>query len=219
MTSSSAPSGRLVAFEGIDGCGKTTQAQLLAASIGALLTHEPGATPLGGELRRLLLGAGPSGARAVEVGALLSDRAEALLMAADRAQHVAEVVRPALASGRHVVTDRFSASTLAYQGYGRGLDLSSLRTLVAWAAGGLEPDLYVLVDVPATIARRRLSSDPDRLERLDETFFDRVREGYLSMSAEDPARWAVVDGTEGIGAVAREVAAVVSDRTGVAVPG
>lgn len=209
-----AATGRLVAFEGIDGCGKTTQAHLLADSIGAVLTHEPGATPLGEELRRVLLGAtgdedgeGPLGAP--------SARAEALLMAADRAQHVTEVVRPALLAGRHVVTDRFSASTLAYQGWGRGLALAPLRALVEWAAGGMEPDLYVLVDVPVAVARKRLASgDPDRLERLDEGFFGRVREGYLSLCADHPLRWALVDGTHAIEVVAREVATIVAERLG-----
>ena len=118
--------GRLIALEGVDGCGKSTQALRLARTIGALSTAEPGATPLGTTLRTLLLDPGLPP---------VSERAEALLMAADRAQHVDEVVRPALDEGRWVVTERFSGSTLAYQGYGRGLDLEELRRLVLWATG------------------------------------------------------------------------------------
>lgn len=178
--------GRLVAFEGIDGSGKTTQARLLSQRIGAVLTSEPGATALGASLRRLLLD--PT-LPEVEV------RTEALLMAADRAQHVAEIVEPALASGRWVVTDRFSDSTLAYQGYGRGLDVGELRWIVDWAASGTVPDLVVLIDVPVPIARSRLAGqDPDRLERLDARFHESVAAGYGVLAADEPARWAVVDG-------------------------
>ena len=140
--------GRFVAFEGGEGCGKSTQARLLAERLGAVLTHEPGATELGRRVRTLVLG--PA------VGSATVDaRAEALLMAADRAQHVAEVVRPALEKGLDVVTDRFSGSTLAYQGYGRGLPLDDLRWLTRWASGGLEPDAVVLIEVPVEVAMAR----------------------------------------------------------------
>ncbi len=148
--------GRLIALEGIDGCGKSTQAHRLSERLGAVLTFEPGATRLGTELRRLLLDRDQPP---------VSDRSEALLMAADRAQHVAEVVVPALDAGTWVVTDRFSASTLAYQGYGRGLDLSELSQLVRWATGGLQADLTVLVEVPVAVASgRRTGIAGDRLE-------------------------------------------------------
>ena len=158
--------GRLIALEGIDGSGKSTHARRLAGAVGALLTAEPGATSLGARLRSLLLD------RDLPP---VSERAEALLMAADRAQHVAEVVSPALGEGRWVVTDRFSGSTLAYQGYGRGLDLEELRRLVAWAARGVTADLTILLDVPLAVARRRVNPDrADRLERLDAGFHERV---------------------------------------------
>ena len=121
--------GRLIALEGVDGCGKSTQAVLLAGAIGALSTAEPGATQLGATLRALALDPGLPP---------VSERAEALLMAADRSQHVVEVVRPALERGQWVVTERFSGSTLAYQGYGRGLDLDELRRLVSWASEGID---------------------------------------------------------------------------------
>ncbi len=198
--------GRLIALEGIDGSGKSTHARLLAEAIGALLTAEPGATPLGETLRKLLLDPGLPP---------VSERAEALLMAADRAQHVAEVVLPALEAGKWVVTDRFSASTLAYQGYGRGLDLAEMRRLVAWAAAGVVPDLTVVLDVDLAVARRRLhlgDVEVDRLEGLDVGFHERVRAGYLALAEADPGTWAVLDGGGDVDAVARSVMAVVVER-------
>lgn len=191
--------GRLVAFEGIDGSGKTTQAGRLAGRLGpaAVLTREPGGTGLGRQLRTLLLDA----ARPT-----VSDRAEALLMAADRAQHVDELVAPALAAGRWVVTDRFSASTLAYQGGGRGLRSDELAAVVSWAAAGVEPDLNVLVDVPLDVARRRIgATDPDRFERLDADFHRRVRDAYRSLADGHPRSWLVVDGNAAVDVVADEV--------------
>jgi dTMP kinase len=198
--------GRLIALEGVDGCGKSTQAVLLARAVGALLTAEPGATQLGATLRTLVLDPGLPA---------ISERAEALLMAADRAQHVSEVVRPALEAGRWVVTERFSGSTLAYQGYGRGLDLEELRTLVVWAAGGITPDLTVLLDVPSDLARRRLDPDrADRLERLPADFHERVHAGYRALAEAAPESWVVLDGTGDVDAVARQVLAVVTERLG-----
>jgi dTMP kinase len=198
--------GRLIALEGVDGCGKSTQARILAASLGALLTHEPGATALGRALRGLLLDPGQPAPVA---------RAEALLMAADRAQHVEEVVRPALAAGRWVVTDRYSGSTLAYQGWGRGLDREPLHRVVAWAAGGLEPDLSVLVDVDPEVARQRLGgARSDRFEAMGPGFHERVREGFAALATADPLRWAVVDGSGTEDAVAAAVAGAVASRLG-----
>jgi dTMP kinase len=198
--------GRFVAFEGVDGCGKTTQAQIFAMAVGALLTHEPGATDLGRRLRSLLLE--PS---AVPV----TERAEALLMLADRAQHVVQVIEPALDLGRWVVSDRFSGSTLAYQGYGRGLPLDTLKELNTWAAGGLEPDLSALIAVPYPVARRRLAGRPaDRLEQLDEQFYQRVSAGYEDLAAGDSHRWVVVDGTGTIDEVADRVRQAVVSRLG-----
>jgi dTMP kinase len=199
--------GRLIALEGIDGCGKSTQAQLLAEALGAELTHEPGATELGRALRRLLLDPDRP---------TPTPRAEALLMAADRSEHVDVVVVPALVAGRWVVTDRFSGSTLAYQGWGRGLPVDPLRDVVAWATGGLEPDLSILVDVPLDVARERLgrSADPDRLERLGPDFHERVRVGFVALAREDPERWVAVDGTAPVATVAEAIAAVVAERLG-----
>ncbi len=202
--------GRLIALEGVDGCGKSTQAALLADRLGALCTFEPGATELGRYMRALVLT--PS---VPEVSA----RAETLLLLADRAQHVAEQIGPALAEGRWVVTDRFSASTLAYQGAGRGLDVGELRALVAWATGGIEPDLNLLVDVPVEVAAGRRAAagadaDDDRLETLDPEFHGRVAAGFRDQAAADAAHWAVVDGTGTVDEVAARIAAAVAERLG-----
>ncbi|MDQ1402271.1 MAG: dTMP kinase [Actinomycetota bacterium] len=177
--------GRFIAFEGGDGSGKSTQAGLLAARLGALLTREPGGTAVGERVRAVLLD--PDVAH-------LDPRAEALLMAAARAQHVAEVVRPALAAGRDVVTDRYSHSSIAYQGYGRGLDLAEIRQLSEWATEGLWPDVVVYLEVsPATAATRR-SDIPDRLEAEGREFHDRVGAGFRALADAEPDRFLVVSG-------------------------
>ena len=201
----SAP-GRLIALEGIDGCGKSTQARLLADRLGAVLTFEPGGTVLGASLRTLLLDPDQPP---------VADRTEALLMAADRAQHVAEVVRPALDTGLWVVCDRFSASTLAYQGYGRGLDLVDLSGLVDWATTELTPDLTVLVEVGVAVgAGRRHGSVDDRLERAGDGFRQRVADGYRALAAKGDPPWLVVDGNGTIDEVAALVWEGVHDRLG-----
>jgi dTMP kinase len=188
--------GRLIAFEGGEACGKSTQAQRLASHLGAVLTHEPGATALGARIRELVL----NGDRdALDAGA------EALLLAADRAQHVAEVIRPALERGDDVVTDRFTGSTLAYQGYGRGLDRRVLADVSQWAAGGIQPDLVFLLDVPLDVARQRRNSRPDRIEAEDAAFHQRVLDGYRELATADPERWIVVDGTAAPDDVAAQV--------------
>ncbi len=201
-----APRGRLLALEGIDGSGKSTQARALAATLGARLTHEPGATVLGASLRRLLLAADSPP---------VSLRAEALLMAADRAEHVALVVEPALAAGEWVVSDRFSGSTLAYQGFGRGLPTAELRPLVEWAASGVSADLSIVVDVPVEVAQSRLATTaPDRLERLGPDFAQLVRDGFKALAAADPAHWIVVDGTMDPTALTGRILALVHERLG-----
>jgi dTMP kinase len=200
------PHGRLIALEGIDGCGKSTQAALLAATLDADLTFEPGDSPLGRVIRDLVLRG---------EGFAPTDRAEALLMAADRAQHVETVIRPALEAGRWVVTERFSGSTLAYQGAGRGLDVDDLRAVVAFATGDVQADLVVLIDVPAEVAASRMQSEhPDRLERLEPAFFERVAAAYRTLAGEDPDRWVVVDGQAEVTSVARAIEALVTERLG-----
>ena len=149
--------GRFIVFEGGEGSGKSTQAARLAARLDALLTHEPGGTAVGTRLRELMLS--PETER-------LDDRAEALLMAADRAQHVSEVIEPALRQGRHVVCDRYIGSSVAYQGYGRGLDPDMVRAVSGWAAAGLWPDLTVLLSVPDEVAAARIGAALSGLGRL-----------------------------------------------------
>jgi dTMP kinase len=196
--------GRLIALEGIDGCGKSTQAALLADHLDARLTFEPGATELGGALRQLLLN--PALPDVVP-------EAEALLMAADRAQHTAEVIEPLLSRGISVVTDRFTASTLAYQGFGRRLDLAALRALNQWATGGISPNVNVLIDVPLDVARARMEpARADRLEGLGEDFQCRVRDGYENLVEEDPGAWVRIDGTGDPALVAERVRTAVIGR-------
>lgn len=177
-----------VTFEGIEGTGKTTQIGLLAEHLrsqGAdvVVTREPGGSAIGRELRRILLSTATTG---------LCDRAELFLYLADRAQHVAEVIRPALDLGAVVLCDRFEDSTVAYQGYGRGLEPALLQRLSATATGGLVPDLTVLLDIePETGLRRALSRnlkqgahvDEGRFEAEDMAFHARVRQGYLTIAA------------------------------------
>jgi dTMP kinase len=202
--SSPAPArGRFIAFEGGEGCGKSTQARRLARRLDAVLTREPGGTEVGGRLRAILLDPDTTG---------LVPRAEALLMAADRAQHLAEVVTPALAGGRHVVSDRSAGSSLAYQGYGRGLPVDQVRGLSDWASDGLWPDLVVLLEVPAAVASTRLGRDLDRFEQAGDQFHQRVATGFRALAQADPVGWAVVDGTGSVDQVAAAVGEVVAER-------
>ncbi|MEM9519547.1 MAG: dTMP kinase [Actinomycetota bacterium] len=192
--------GRLIVFEGADASGKSTQARRLAMRLDAELTFQFGATAIGGAIRSILLD--PDHVD-------LDDRAEALLVIADKAQHVAEIVGPALARGETVVSDRFTASTSAYQGYGRGLDRGELDAMMRFATHGIEPDLTVLLDVPWSVARARLGEQMDRIEGAGADFHTRVREGYLEMAAADPDRWVVVDAGGSLDDVAARVDAAV----------
>jgi len=185
-----------ITFEGIEGCGKTTQLRRLAARLGAgcVVTREPGGTPVGAAVRQVLLDPANRG---------LTPIAELLLYFADRAQNVDEVVRPALAKGLVVLCDRHVESSLAYQGYGRGLPLEAIRALAILATGGLRPDLIVLLDVPVEVGLARVGArgPHDRLEAEVREFHDRVRAGYASLRAEEPSRWLVLDGTAAPGAI------------------
>ena len=178
--------GRFVVFEGLDGVGKSTQARLLADRMGALQTREPGGTTIGAQLRRILLD---------KANVELSIRAEALLMAADRAQHVAEVIEPTLAAGRDVVSDRYLGSSVAYQGYGRGLPVDEIALLSRWAADGLQPDLVFLLVAPLDTLWARRSGAADRLEGAGRAFWQRVAAGFGAQAAQDPRRWIVLDAT------------------------
>ena len=193
-----------VAFEGGEGSGKSTQARRLAERIpGAVLTHEPGDTSLGTHVRALLLDSD-----SIEI----TPRTEALLMAADRAQHVAEVIRPALEAGRTVVTDRSVGSSVAYQGFGRQLDPGEGASLSAWATDVLWPDLVVLLEVPLSVSRDRTGGPRDRLEGAGADFHRRVHDGFLQQATVDSERWAVIDGTRPDDDVADQIWNVISIR-------
>jgi dTMP kinase len=188
--------GRFITLEGPEGSGKTTAARHLAewlrgSDVEVVLTGEPGGTPLGEEVRRLLL-------HLRDVSDALDPRADALLFAAARAQHVAHVIRPALERGAWVVCARYTDSSLAYQGAGYGNDLSELRRLQDFATGGLEPDLTLLLDVPVEIglARTRRRQQWNRFEDTeDAAFFEQVRTAYLRLARDEPERIRVVDGS------------------------
>jgi dTMP kinase len=195
---------RYIAFEGAEGCGKSTQAARFASSIGALLTRETGGTDIGARLREILHDT------TVEN---MAPRTEALIAAADRAQHLDEVVRPALDAGRVVVSDRSVYSTLAYQGYGRELDVDTLREINEWATGGLWPELVVFIDTPDDVIAERMSSRKlDRFEAAGNAFHDRVIAGFREMAAADPNRWITVAAIGSIGQVAEAIAASVAER-------
>jgi dTMP kinase len=196
--------GRYIALEGGDGCGKSTQTARLASALGAVVTREPGGTRLGAVIRGIVLD---------PANGDLTDRAEALLYAADRAQHATEVLRPTLAQGRHVVSDRSAWSSIVYQGHGRGMSADDIRRLSDWAVEGCWPDLVVLLDVEPTVAARRRSRDLDRLEQVDRAFSERVRAGYLEL-ATDATDWVVVDAGRDEETVARAVRAAVTERLG-----
>jgi len=177
-----------ITFEGGEGCGKSTQAKALyrrlrQQNIPVVLTHEPGGTVLGSEIRRALKR---------KRGCLVSPKAELFLFAASRAQLIAEVVRPALQEGKIVICDRFSYSTSVYQGYGRGLSLPTVEMVNSLATQNLEPDVIILLDLPPEQGLARKRNLKDRFELEDLSFHRRVREGYLKMAATDPDRWLVI---------------------------
>lgn len=199
--------GRYIALEGAEGCGKSTHAARLAVALDAVLTRETGGTHLGNEIRTLLHD--PANTH-------LADKAEALLIAADRAQHLHELVRPALTTGRHVVSDRSAFSSLAYQGYGRGLPLEIVREISDWALDGHWPELVILIDVPVELLSERMAKrDLDRFEQADEAFHARVRAGFAEMAAADPDRWVVIDGTLEKDAVAHAIRTATLTRLGI----
>jgi dTMP kinase len=178
---------RYIAFEGLEGCGKSTHVTRLAAALGAVATREPGGTTIGASLRATMIDA---------ANTMLSPRSEALLMAADRAQHLDELVTPALQRGQHVISDRSAYSSLAYQGYGRQLDLAMLKQFNSWAINNRWPDLVVYIDVPLDILLERLKKrELDRFEREDRSFFERIARGFNEMAKAEPDRWLIVDGT------------------------
>ena len=181
--------GPFIAFEGGDGAGKSTQVRLLAAAfeeVGreVVVTRQPGGTALGTQIRGLVLH-----------GDHMSPRAEALLFAADKAQHVDEVIRPALARGAVVITDRYTDSSIAYQGAGRDLGADEVAQIQHWSVGGLFPDLTVLINIDAAEGRRRREGTHDRLEAEADDYHEAVRSHFLALAGADPSRYLVIDGT------------------------
>ena len=181
--------GLFVAFEGGDGAGKSTQVRLLAQALSdagreVVVTRQPGGTPLGSAIRDLVLHGGH-----------VSPRAEALLYAADKAHHVDELIRPTLERGVDVLTDRYTDSSIAYQGAGRDLGPQEIHELLVWAVAGLFPDLTIVVDVPAAVGRARRGSVHDRIESEGDDFHERVRQHFLDLAAAAPQRYLVLDGT------------------------
>lgn len=202
--------GYFIVFEGGEGSGKSTQSRILSERLGCRLTREPGGTGVGTQLRAMLLDPANED---------LDIRTEALLMAADRAQHVATVIRPELEAGRHVICDRYIGSTVAYQGFGRGLDIDTLIGISMFAADGLKPDLVINMVVSEEESRRRLAASGvplDRFESTGDEFHQAVADGYLSQAMSDPT-WVIVNGDAEPKVVADDVAAVVKDRLGIVV--
>ena len=206
--------GTFITFEGPDGSGKSTQARLLAQRLASLvvdvvLTREPGGTPLGERVRRVLLD---------RDGVRHAARADALLFAAARAQHVDDVIVPALRRGAVVICDRYADSTVAYQGYGSGVPLERLRELGAFATRGLQPRRTILLDLPVDAGlARRSAGEPEGLTRFetadvfDAAFHERVRMGFLELAKVEPARWLVVDADRPADVIAREIFVSIAD--------
>ncbi len=191
-------------MEGIDGSGKSTQAHFLANSLNAVLTFAPGATDIGKNLRSYVLGKKN-----------ISYTAETLLMLSDRALHVDQIINPNLVAGKWVVCDRFNGSTLAYQGYGRGLDITALNLLISFSSQHVSPDLNILLDISVDEALKRQgnrSKDRDRLESQSGEFYERVRNGYLEIAGTNPDSWVVVDGSLSSDQVQAEIYEIVNSK-------
>jgi dTMP kinase len=207
VTTESTLQGYFFAFEGGEGTGKTTQLRILADALvergyDVVVTHEPGDSPVGARLRQLLL----------DPATVVTAQTEALLYAADRAEHVAHVVMPALTRGAIVLTDRYIDSSIAYQGFGRELDIEEVIRTSRWATGGLLPHLTLVLDLPAEDGLRRArgrSGRADRLEAEAIDFHERVRVGFLQLAKNDPARYAVIAATGAPDQVADAVRAAV----------
>ena len=192
--------GMFITFEGGDGCGKTTQINLLDEYLRdkgykTLLTREPGSKGLGVKLREILL----------NYDGEVSPVCESFLFLADRAQHVDCIIKPALDEGVIVLCDRHTDSTVAYQGYGRGLDLEQIHKLNKIATSGLKPDLTIVLDVDVETSQKRVGSEKDRMESAGIEFFERVRQGFLEIAKQEPERVKVVDSTQSIQEIHQEI--------------
>jgi dTMP kinase len=201
--------GKFITVEGIEGAGKTTCMQVVTEviehqGINAIHTREPGGTDLGEDLRSLLLGHKHTG---------MSDDAELLMMFAARAEHIAQKIQPALDDGKWVLCDRFTDATYAYQGYGRRIPLEKIAGLENWVQGELRPDLTLLMDLPVEVGMERAGkrSAPDRFESEAWDFFERIRQGYLSIAAEQPSRVKVIDASQDLPDVQAQVRVAIED--------
>lgn len=197
--------GLFITFEGGDGCGKTTQIKLLdeylrSKGYQTLLTREPGSKGLGIKLREILL----------NYDGEVSPRAESFLFLADRAQHVDCIIKPALKNGVIVLCDRHTDSTVAYQGYGRGLDLEQIHNLNNIATNGLKPDLTIVLDVDVETSQKRVGAEKDRMESAGIEFFERVRKGFLEIAKQEPERVKVVDSTQTIEEIHKQILELVA---------
>ncbi len=196
---------KFITFEGVDGAGKSTGLAwfvdaLRQRGVELLVTREPGGTPLGEQLREILL------------NQPMHAETEAMLMFAARREHVEQVIRPALQQGTWVISDRFSDASFAYQGGGRGVSLPKLEQLEQWVHGGLQPDLTLLFDIPIEVARQRLANNAslDRFEQERGEFFERVRQAYLARAAKTPQRFAVIRAEKTLPEVQQELAQIVA---------
>jgi dTMP kinase len=195
---------KFITFEGMDGAGKSTHLAWFADAFrqrghNVVVTREPGGTPLGEQLREILLN------QPMTIGT------EALLMFAARLEHLEQVIKPALRAGKWVISDRFSDASFAYQGGGRGMDWDKLRQLEQWVHPDLQPDLTLFFDVPVEVARQRLSSNAslDRFEQEQADFFERVRAGYRKRVQENPRRYAVIDGSQSLDNVKKQLEEII----------
>jgi dTMP kinase len=196
---------KFITFEGMDGAGKSTHLawfadQLRQRGLDVVVTREPGGTPLGEQLREMLL------------NQPMSMGTEALLMFASRMEHIDQVIKPALQAGKWVISDRFSDASFAYQGAGRGMDWDKLARLEQWVHADLQPDLTLFFDVPVEVARERLSNNVslDRFEQEQSNFFERVRGGYHQRVQQNPQRYAVIDAAQSMAEVKRQLEEIVS---------
>lgn len=218
MTGQADTRGVFITLEGPDGSGKTAQAERLRAAVEAagreaVLVREPGGTPAGERIRAILMDRG-------ETGVGLTRRTDALLFLAARSQLVETVIEPALERGAVVISDRYLDSTLAYQGYGGGLDVAAVREVGRWATGGLQPDLTLLFDVPVEVGlARKSAAETTRFEaHFDRAFHERVRAGYLAMAVAEPDRWVVLDASAPEADVLAAALQVLAARLGLELP-
>jgi dTMP kinase len=198
------PTGLLVTFEGIEGSGKSTQIELTRAYVEeqgytCLVTKEPGGSPLGQEIRGFLLDRGDL---------RIDPLTELFLIEADRAEHVAEVIRPALDDGRTILCDRYTDATIAYQGYARGLEIAAINQMNHWATGGLTPHCTIVLDCPVAVGMARAKGE-DRFEREGKRFHEQVREGYLRIAQQEPKRVKVVSGEGKQTAIQEEIRRII----------